>query len=129
MRRARRAAHERETLMTETSSPQDPTVQRASVDAIPAGSPLNRGTGSLAAPYKSVTVDVKGDFQDDVAWRRFVAVQLATQTLSQQRTEWYARSIRLYVMVAFWLSVVAGVIAAIVLLATGEDTSSTGFYG
>jgi hypothetical protein len=117
--------------MADTTSPQGPAVRESAVVAIPAARPLsNRGAGSTAAPFRSVTLDVKGDFEDDVAWRRFVGVQLATQTLSQQRTEWYARSIRVYVMVLFWLSVVGGVLAAIILLATGDDTSSsTGFYG
>jgi hypothetical protein len=74
-------------------------------------------------------VQLDGDLQNEVLWRRFMARQAASQTLSLQRTEWYARSVRLYVLWWFWLSVAGAVVAAIwIVAAAGEAESSSSLY-
>ena len=38
----------------------------------------------------------------DAAWRTYIGQHLGSQTLSQQRTEYYARRVHLYVAIWFW---------------------------
>jgi hypothetical protein len=100
----------------------DPKVSRG---------PAHRGAGSLSAPQEAITLDIKGDLQDDVVYRRFVARQLATQTLSQQRAEWYTRSIRIHVMAAFWIGAISAaitIILLIVMVSAGSSDDSTSLY-
>jgi hypothetical protein len=91
----------------------------------------NQGVYSFSAPQEPVMLDVEGDLQDDAVFRSFIARQVATQTLSQQRAEWYARSTRLHVMVAFWLGMIGaivGIILLAVLVASGSGTDPSGTY-
>lgn len=92
----------------------EPTAENQPPATAPTGSggPVNRGAGSLNAPRVAVMLDVEGDLQDDVVFRRFVARQFATQTLSQQRAEWSVRSIRLHVMAAFWLGIAGAIVGS-----------------
>ncbi len=73
-------------------------------------------------------VQLDGDLQNELLWRRFMARQAASQTLSLQRTEWYARSVRLYVLWWFWLSVVAAFIGFVWFLVAADAEPSYSPY-
>jgi hypothetical protein len=81
-----------------------------------------------ALPNLPTLVELEGDLQNEVLWRRFMARQAASQTLSLQRTEWYARSVRLYVLWGFWLTVVGAVVGLVLLgilvASSGSEASS-----
>src|SRR4051812_43417362 len=95
-----------------------------------AGSPPEEkpplGTGSLSAPRTPYLIQVDGDIHDEAVWRRFEARHMATQTLSLQRAEWYARSTRLHVLCWFYLTLIGAAVAVIVMIAanSGDDPSS-----
>lgn len=61
------------------------------------------------------------DPTDEVSFRSFQARHLAAQTLSAQRTEWYARSIRIMVMVWFVLFLIGLAIAVVVGIAAATS--------
>lgn len=89
---------------------------------------------AVAQPHPTVTgppVDVAlrpldGDVLDETAFRRFMARHAAAQALSAQRTEFYMRSMRLYVMWWFWLTIIGAVIGGICLgIAISEADASS----
>lgn len=82
-------------------------------------------TGSPVLPASSKAPPVPDDLTDDSAWRRFQAQHLAAQTLALQRTEWYAKSIRMSVLVLAFLAV-AGLIVGLIfgIIAAGGDDPS-----
>lgn len=86
-------------------------------------------TNFPALPTGPRMVEVTGDLTSDAVFRKFVAQNLAAQTLAAQRTEWYARSTRLAVHVLAWIAVI-GVIAGLILAitaVTGDDPSPYGY--
>src|SRR3712207_637547 len=91
------------------------------------------GAGSMSAPRDAAVLNVEGALEDDAVFRRFVARHLATQTLSQQRAEWYARSTRLHFMAAFWIGAICAVITVILLIvltnSLSPEESSSLYYG
>lgn len=79
-------------------------------------------------PSTPKMVDVEG-IDDEASYRRFMARNSASQTLSLQRSEWYARSVRMYVMIWFWATVIGAVVAIILMIVlvnhTGTSPTST----
>lgn len=75
-----------------------------------------------ALPTQPYTLPVEGDLMDEVGFRRFLAEHVKAQTLAAQRTEWYARSVRLMVLVWFVLFLISLVVAFIwgIVIATSE---------
>jgi hypothetical protein len=85
-------------------------------------------TATPALPTLPSLVELEGDLADEVLFRRFMARQAASQTLAAQRTEWYARSVRLYVLWWFWLSVVGAFIGFIWFLVAADAEPSYSPY-
>jgi hypothetical protein len=85
-------------------------------------------TGSPALPTAPQPLVVPDDLADDSAWRRYQAQHLAAQTLALQRTEWYAKSIRVSAMVLAFLAVAGLVLGLIfgIIAAGGDDPSPYG---
>ncbi|MGY1772658.1 hypothetical protein [Blastococcus sp. SYSU D00813] len=88
-------------------------------------------TPSLST-YGGPPVDVAlrpldGDVLDETAFRRFMARHAAAQALSAQRTEFYLRSMRLYVVWWFWLTVIGAVIGGIWLGIALSEAESSGY--
>ena len=107
------------------------TATEATIVMMPAarGPEVLSITATPPLPTLPALVQLEGNLQDEVLWRRFMARQAASQTLSLQRTEWYARSVRLYVLWWFWLSVVGAFVVAIWIVdAAGEVESSSSLY-
>lgn len=87
--------------------------------------PTHPVTNYPALPTEPRALEVTGDLADEMVFRRFVAQNLAAQTLSAQRTEWYARSTRLAVHVLAWLGVlgvILGFIFGIIAATSGPAT-------
>jgi hypothetical protein len=79
-----------------------------------------------APPERPIVHHVEDDISDDAAWRLLQARHIRAQTLSLQRTEWFVRSVRTYVLIWFWLSVVGAVVAGVLvaIFAGSSDASS-----
>ena len=85
-------------------------------------------TGSAGLPTAPRTGPVPADLTGDAAWRQFQAQHLAAHTLALQRTEWYAKSIRISGAVLAVLAV-AGLILGLVLGLTAGSDAPTTLYG
>lgn len=78
----------------------------------------------VSLPASPVLVKVEGDLGDEETFRRFMARNAATQTISLQRTEWYARSVRMYVTIWFWATVIGLVVGIILMIVAINDLGS-----
>jgi hypothetical protein len=78
----------------------------------------------VSLPASPVLVKVEGDLADEETFRRFMARTAATQTISLQRTEWYARSVRMYVAIWFWVTLIGAIIAIILMIVLVNHTAA-----
>lgn len=76
-------------------------------------------------PTAPKMIDIEGaDMADEAVYRRFMARNAASQTLSMQRTEWYAKSLRMYVMIAFWIGAIGAVVGIILMIVLVNHTGT-----
>lgn len=83
-----------------------------------------RPTPASWIPETPKMVDVAG-IDDEASYRRFMARNSASQTLSLQRTEWYARSVRLYIQFWFWLTLIGAVVGIILMIVLVNSTGTS----
>jgi len=118
---------------TKADSPNVPATEDVKLSKLPATRPRPAPYGYTGPPQSPSVNEVEGNLQDEAVWRRFQAAHVSAQTLSAQRREWYARSVRLYVLWWFWLTVVGAVVGlillAVLVAATNGDPSSYDPYG
>jgi hypothetical protein len=108
----------------------EPTTEAVVTMTVPAKNPQDVAMPAL--PDLPTLVELEGDLQNEVLWRRFMARQAASQTLSLQRTEWDARSVRLHLLWWFRLTVIGAVVGIVLLgilvASTGSETPPDPFF-